>query len=129
MADFGLGRAYRESAMSGLTIAGTAGGTPGYMAPEQVSDFHSARPAADQYSTAATLYYLLVGRPIYERQKSPIDDLLCMMKQEPLPLREAEASPPLPGRLAEVLRRALARDPRQRFPDVLAMREAFSRAL
>ena len=106
LADFGLGRTYRESALSGLTLAGANGGTPGYMAPEQVTDFHSARPTADQFSTAATLYYLLVGRTIYERQKTPIDDLLYIMKEEPVPLRQPAVGPPLPAGLGEVLRRA-----------------------
>jgi len=50
VADFGLARAYRESAMSGLTLSNTSGGTPHFMPPEQVEDFRAAKPAADQYA-------------------------------------------------------------------------------
>jgi hypothetical protein len=35
----------------------------------------------------------------------------------------------LPARLSEVFRRALARETRQRYPDVPAMREALARAV
>jgi serine/threonine-protein kinase len=127
LADFGLGRAYQASAMSGLTVAGTAGGTPAFMPPEQVLDFRAARPAADQYAAAATLYYLLTGQTIYEPAPSTMELMLRILNSEPIPLRPA--GPPLPSRLGEVLRRALARDPRHRWPDVLAMREALARAL
>src|SRR5581483_3593591 len=44
VADFGLARAYQASPMSGLTVAGTVGGTPQFMPPEQVLDFRSVRP-------------------------------------------------------------------------------------
>jgi serine/threonine-protein kinase len=127
LADFGLGRAYQASAMSGLTVSGTAGGTPGFMPPEQVLDFRAARPAADQYAVAATLYYLLTGQTIYEPAPSTTELMLRILNSEPIPLRQP--SPPLPAKLGEVLRRALAREPRKRFPDVLAMREALAHAL
>src|SRR5262249_19730164 len=126
LADFGLARAYQESAMRGLTLAGTPGGTPGFMAPEQVLDFRGAGPAADQYAVAATLYYLLTGEPIYEPATTTLDLFMRIIHTEPIPLRPA--APALPGRLGEVLRRALARDPRRRYPDVTAMRQALSEA-
>ena len=52
-----------------------------------------------------------------------------VLSEEPLPLRQPAAGPPLPGRLGPVLCRALARDPRTRYPDVLAFRDALARAL
>jgi serine/threonine-protein kinase len=128
LADFGLARAYHESAMSGLSVAGQGGGTPGYIAPEQLRDFHAARPAADQYSAAATLYFLVTGQPIYEVERKAVDQLLRMLNDEPRPLRQPPEGPPLPGRLGEVIRRGLARDPRARYPDVVAMRHALERA-
>jgi serine/threonine-protein kinase len=125
LADFGLGRAYQASAMSGLTVAGTAGGTPAFMPPEQVLDFRAARPAADQYAAGATLYYLLTGQTIYEPAPTTMELMLRILNSEPIPLRQS--SPSLPAKLGEVIRRALARNPQQRFPDVPAMREALAR--
>jgi serine/threonine-protein kinase len=127
LADFGLARAYQASALSGLTLAGTPGGTPEFMPPEQVLDFRNAQPEADQYGAAATLYYLLTGQPIYERADSPLGLLWRIMTSAPIPLRaQAQA---LPGQLGAVLGRALARQPRQRFADALAMRSALVKAL
>jgi serine/threonine-protein kinase len=125
LADFGLARAYQASAMSGLTMTGTPGGTPGYMPPEQVMDFRNARPASDQYAAAATLYFLLTGHAIYEPSSSTMDLLKRILDDEPIPLRLQ--CPPLPPKLGEVIRRALARDARQRFADVAAMREALAK--
>jgi serine/threonine-protein kinase len=125
LADFGLARAYHASSLSGLTMTGTTGGTPGFMPPEQVLDFRSARPAADQYASAATLYFLLTGQLIYEPAASTADLMMRILNEEPLPLRQQ--APALPRALAAVVCRALARDPRQRFPDVLAMREALAK--
>src|SRR5262249_48080058 len=58
LAGLGLARAYQASQFSGLTITGSAGGTPAYMPPEQVRDFRTVKPPADQYAAAATLYNL-----------------------------------------------------------------------
>ncbi len=39
-------------------MIGDVGGTVPFMAPEQITSFRDAQPAADMYSAAATLYYL-----------------------------------------------------------------------
>jgi serine/threonine-protein kinase len=126
LADFGLARAYQASGLSGLTLAGTSGGTPEFMPPEQVLNFRGARPEADQYGVAATLYSMLTGQPIYEPQTTTLGLLWKIMTSEPVPLRPT--APPLPTRLGGVLRKALARQPRDRFVDVKAMREALASA-
>lgn len=128
LADFGLGRTYQASMMSGLTVVGASGGTPGFMPPEQVFDFRSARPAADQYAAVATLYYMLTGQMVYEPARSAAELLARVATEEPLPLRQPAGGPALPGGLGPVLCRALAREPRQRWPDVLAFRDALRRA-
>lgn len=129
LADFGLARAYQASAMSGLTMSGQSGGTPSFMPPEQVMDFRSAKPAADQYAAAATLYNLLTGQTIYEPVASRVELLLNIVQTEPIPLRVPYTGPALPGRLGEVFRRALARRPCDRYPDIAAMRAELMAAL
>ena len=66
LTDFGLARIYLTSPLSGLTITGHTAGTSGFMAPEQITDFRAVKPAADQYSAGAMLYYLLTGRKVYD---------------------------------------------------------------
>lgn len=122
VADFGLARAYEASGMSGLTTDGTAGGTPAYMPPEQVTDFKRVKPAADQYAAGATLFYLLTGRGVYDPGKTVGATLGQILTADPTPLRPG--APPVPDPFGPAIRRALARDPAARFPDVRAMRRA-----
>jgi serine/threonine-protein kinase len=129
LADFGLGRTYQASMMSGLTISGMPGGTPGFMPPEQVFDFRSARPPADQYAAAATLYYMLTGQMVYETARTMADLLARVASEEPLPLRSPSGGPAIPGGLGPMLCRALQREPGRRWPDVLAFRDALRRAV
>jgi len=121
LSDFGLARTYETSSMSGLTVADSAGGTPAFMPPEQVTDFRGAKPAADQYAAGATLYYLITGTHVYERCKSVPELLKKIAAEDPIPLRPG--STVLAGRVGAVIRRALARDPAARFPDVRAMKQ------
>jgi serine/threonine-protein kinase len=124
LSDFGLARAYEASSMSGLTVADSAGGTPAFMPPEQVTDFRGAKPAADLYAAAATLYFLLTGDHVYERCKTVPELLAKISSEDPLPLRPGAAE--VPGGCGPVVRRALARDPAARFPDARAMRAALA---
>jgi serine/threonine-protein kinase len=122
LADFGLARVYQASQLSGLTVTGAVGGTPAFMAPEQVTSYRDVQPAADLYSAAATLYYLLTGRHTHDFGPSVHERLLQLLHEDPVPIEQRR--PDLPDELAAVLRRALARDPRRRFGDARAFRRA-----
>lgn len=122
LSDFGLARTYQASQLSGLTMTNRAGGTAAFMPPEQVLDFRTVKPAADQYAAAATLYQLLTGRFLYDGAPSPIDLMMKILKEQPVPVRTR--CPKLPPGLAAAIDRALARNPEDRFPDVTAFRHA-----
>ena len=122
LTDFGLARIYLTSPMSGLTFTGQAGGTFGFMAPEQITDFRGVKPAADQYAAGAMLYFLLAGRKLYNFPSEVQRQLLMILQDDPVPIRERRAD--VPAELAAIVHRALARAPDARFPDVRAMREA-----
>jgi serine/threonine-protein kinase len=125
LADFGLARVYCESRMSGLTLLGKMGGTLSFMAPEQILDFRNVGPAADQYGAAATLYHLCTGQLVY-----PVDpdrderQFINILLSEPVPIEQRR--PDVPAGLARIIHTALAKNPRDRFPDVAAFREALS---
>lgn len=123
VADFGLARAYDASRLSGLTMMGDVAGTLPFMPPEQITSFRDARPAADQYSAAATLYYLLTCHPVYNFREGPSHQrILQVLNDDPVPLRERR--PDIPQALADAIHRALQKDPRQRFASAAEFRAA-----
>ncbi len=122
LADFGLARIYQASRLSGLTMTGDVGGTPAYMPPEQITHYREVRPAADQYSAAATLYNLLTGRFVYDLPARGMRSLRLILEQDPVPIRSRR--PDLPEELAAVIHRGLQREPRRRFGSVKALRKA-----
>ena len=125
LADFGIARVYESSKISGLTLQGDIGGTPAYMAPEQVTHYRQVQPAADQYSAAATLYKMLTDRYTHDFPKDLGAQLSLLVAGAPVPILERR--PDLPPRLAEVIHKALSRETEQRYPDALAFRTELKR--
>ncbi|MFO0810439.1 MAG: FHA domain-containing serine/threonine-protein kinase [Gemmataceae bacterium] len=123
LADFGLARLYEVSQLSGVTLPGDRGGTVGFMAPEQVTHFRDASTPADQYAAAATLYYLLTGRYVFDFGEG-MYPLVQILTEDAVPIRTRRAD--VPAKLAEAIHRALAKEPRQRFADVAAFRQALA---
>jgi len=122
LGDFGLARTYQASQLSGLTMTGATGGTISFMPPEQVLDFRTVQPPADQYSTAASLYWLLANQPLYDKIDSNLDLLIKIVQEDPVPLQVRRAD--LPAELCAAVQRGLAREPGQRYSDVCAFRAA-----
>jgi hypothetical protein len=122
LADFGLARIYQASRISGLTVTGDVGGTPAFMAPEQITHYREAMPATDLYAAGATLYNLLTERYVYDFPKGLELKFLMILLDDPVPVRSRRRE--IPEGLAAVIHRALAREPRDRFPDARTMREA-----
>lgn len=116
VADFGLARTYQSSQLSGLTMTQCPGGTPSFMPPEQVLDFRSAKPAADQYAVAATLYKLLTGRDIFDNCETLNELYKKILTSEPVPI--LSRLPGLPAKLAAAIHKALARKAEERFASV-----------
>ena len=122
LVDFGLGRLYQTSQLSGLTLAGAVGGTLAFMPPEQLLDFHGALTASDQYSAAATFYYLLTGRFIYDFPSNVSTKLRTILETPPTPIRDHRQD--IPETLAQVIERGLSKQPHHRFDSIAAFRQA-----
>ena len=125
LADFGLARVYETSKLSGLTLQGEVGGTPAFMAPEQVTHYRQVKPAADQYSAAATLYKLLTDRLTHDFPRG-VGAQLAHLVTEP-PILIGDRRPNLPAGLAAVVHIALNREPGDRYPDVTTFRKELTR--
>ncbi|HEU5475043.1 MAG TPA: serine/threonine-protein kinase [Actinophytocola sp.] len=119
LADFGLAAVIDSGRESSVTLAAL---TPAYAAPEAFH-LHPPTPRSDIYALGATLYALLAGRP----PRFPAGADLSL--PEIIRLHDAPV-PDLPGvppGLTAVLRRSLAKDPGQRFPDAVALRDELTR--
>jgi serine/threonine protein kinase len=117
--DFGLARALAPDA-GARTRAGTAMGTPGYMAPEQYRDAATVDQRADVFSLGCVLYELLTGRPPFRGH-----DLATLFRAASSGDFAAPQSldPSLPPEIVALLERALSPNPRDRFPDAGALAE------
>jgi eukaryotic-like serine/threonine-protein kinase len=124
LADFGLARVYQTSQLSGLTLSGDFGGTVGFMAPEQITDFRETEPSADLYSVAASLYNLLTGAYIFELEGDLKSRLLAILQDDPIPIQER--LPDLPAALAKIIHCGLEREPHKRWSSATAFRTALS---
>ena len=124
LADFGLARVYQASPMSGLIAVGGIGGMSPFTAPEQITAFRECKPTVDQYSVGATLYHLVTGNYVYDFPSKATEQLMMILMEDPVPILHRR--PDLPSGLAEIIHRSLARDPKNRFPDVWTMRAALA---
>jgi serine/threonine-protein kinase len=107
--DFGLAKKLDEA---GLTHSGAVMGTPGYMAPEQAEGKRDVGPAADIYALGAILYELLTGAGPFSGA-TPLDAILRVLSEEPVPPRRLRAQ--VPRGLETVCLKCLEKDPRQRY--------------
>jgi serine/threonine protein kinase len=121
LADFGLARVFETSKVSGLTMQGEIGGTPAFMAPEQVTHYRDVKPAADQYSAAATLYRMLTNHYTHDFPKDITAQLAHLVTARPVPIFERRAD--IPMALAIAIHRGLGQEPRDRHADVMAFRK------
>ena len=117
VADFGIAKAAEGA---DLTNTGTALGTAKYLAPEQVSG-GPVDARADVYSLGVVLYECLCGRPPFVAD-TEAGTALARLQQPPRKPRELRAGIPKP--LEDVMLRALALDPADRYATAGALRTA-----
>jgi DNA-binding beta-propeller fold protein YncE len=101
LTDFGVAKAFEGTgAGSGASVVGTVE----YMSPEQWQG-RGVGPAADVYSLGCVLYEAVTGIVPYAR-------------------KDSDAEPEMPRGLDEVIERAVAKDPADRYPTAGALIEA-----
>jgi len=124
LTDFGLAKSFTQSGLSGVTMAGEMAGTLAYMPPEQLRNFRDVKPQSDIYAVGMTAYSLLAGNLALNLSKnsSVNDTIRAIFEQPAVPLNER--APHIPRPVCEIIDRALAKDPAQRWQSAGAMRNA-----
>ena len=120
LTDFGLTR--DTSATERLTKTGEFVGTTDYAAPEQIRG-DAASGAADQYALGCLLYECLTGGPPF-RHANELDVLRAHLNDDPPAVGRGD----LPAGIDEVIARAMAKEPAERFASCAALTSA-TRAL
>jgi hypothetical protein len=106
------------------TRTGVVMGTPTYMAPEQIKGHLDA--ASDQYALGVLLFIALTGRKPFET-----DDPVAMAYSHVhhQPPRPSEFVASLPEAVDAAVLRMLAKEPKERFPDIQSATRALIEAL
>jgi eukaryotic-like serine/threonine-protein kinase len=118
--DFGLVQGpldHDDQDQGKITREGMVLGSVSYMSPEQARG-DSLDGRSDIYAIGITLFYLLEGRPPF--QKRSLLETLAAHLHEPLP----ELKNPISPKIWDILQRCTAKRAEDRFQDVLQLREA-----
>lgn len=121
--DFGIARLANPPKGKGLTEAGTAIGTPDYMSPEQLSGLE-LDSRSDLYAAGVVLFECLTGRLPFEADTTWA---LVAKHLEEEPPDPRLSTPDVPGALAVVILKAMAKDPKKRFETASQMHDALAR--
>jgi len=112
LADFGLALLTTARSASTQTMDPAMAGTAPYLAPEQVQGH--PQPASDQYALGVVVYEWLSGQRPFKG--TPI--VVALQHVSTVPPSLQEQLPDLSPEVEEVIMRALAKEPEQRFPSV-----------
>jgi len=122
--DFGLAYLMEEASSKRLTATGIAMGTPAYMSPERITG-EKLDHRADIYSVGVSLFRSLTGElPFHADTPMALRGRILLVEAPAL-----DESVPEAGTIADVVAKALAKQPDDRYADAMEMahelREAF----
>lgn len=123
--DFGIAKLLEpDDNNQGLTSVGRQVGTPSVMAPEQIAG-GIIDSRTDVYALGALLHQMLTGRKPFE---SPTPAGLAQLHLEAPPPRPSERVPISPA-FDEIVARAMAKRPSNRYPSVAAFVDSLRKAV
>jgi len=123
VADFGIARAVSVAGGDRLTHTGLAVGTPLYMSPEQAAAEGDLDGRSDLYSLGCVLFEMLAGQPPFTGPTAHAIARQHMVADAPL---ITNLRPAVSIEVAEILRRAMAKDPADRFSSTSGFLQALT---
>jgi serine/threonine-protein kinase len=123
--DFGIAKLKEAKSDGFLTQAGTIIGTPQYMSPEQCQS-KPLDPTSDIYSIGIILYEMLSGEVPFDGE-STIQVVFKQLHDPPRPI--LELAPNVPASLAQVVMRALEKEPDRRQSSALQLSDELKDAV
>lgn len=130
LADFGIVKIVSgesdNNTNPALTQTGGLVGTPAYMAPEQGSGQSNITARADLYSLGVVVYEMLTGEPPYTAD-TPMQVVIKHIT-EPVP-NPRNVNKDLSPEMENVIQRALAKRPDDRYASVTEFADDFARAI
>jgi serine/threonine protein kinase len=121
--DFGLAKSVEPSSDKSVTVTlGGFVGTPHFASPEQLEE-RETDARSDIYSLGATLWYMLVSRPPYEGSMASV---IHQHLGSELPTDVLQSFSP---KLADLVRRMLAKRPEDRFQTPVELKHALDEIL
>src|SRR5258708_9299730 len=115
VSDFGIALVVADSTERSNTASGVAIGTPDYMAPEQVTGAANIDQRADVYALGVMLFQMVANQLPFEANSA--FDLMMKHMNAPVP-SAAALNPALPDGIDPIIRRAMAKAPAERYPNV-----------
>ncbi len=112
--DFGLVKSRREHAQSDpkMTVEGTVGGTPAYMAPEQAGGDERVDGRADIYALGCVAYWLMTGQMVFQG-RTPLEVIAQHLQATPAPPSQ-RTELAVPKALDDLILACLEKDPNAR---------------
>lgn len=119
--DFGLVKAKEHN--DEVTRTGTYMGTPAYTAPEQARGDPTIDHRADIYALGIVLYRMLAGAVPFQGQ-NPMGTVILHITEPYPPIAQTNPDVRVDPALEDIVRKAMAKSPDDRFQDAAAMARA-----
>ncbi|HZZ92737.1 MAG TPA: serine/threonine-protein kinase [Usitatibacter sp.] len=87
-------------------------GSPAYMSPEQINE-EGPSVQSDIYSMGVVMYELLTGKLPFRAENS-VSMINKILNEDPIPIESLR--PDLPERLVQIVKKAMHKDPKVRYP-------------
>jgi serine/threonine protein kinase len=125
--DFGISKLLSgKKGDLGLTTTGTLLGTAFYLSPEQIMESRCVDQRTDLYAAGTVLYKLITGKVPYMGEN--FGEVAVKVVNGPL-VDPRELVEGLSGRVARIIRKAMEKDPRERYQDAEAFVSDLDKAL